>query len=37
MGPACSPRLKELEGEGLLRRTTPPPDGSAVYELTERG
>lgn len=31
-------RLKELEGEGLLRRTTlPPPAGSAVYELTERG
>jgi hypothetical protein len=31
-------RLKELEGEGLLRRATlPPPAGSAVYELTERG
>ena len=31
-------RLKELEGEGLLRRTTlPPPAGSAVYELTGRG
>jgi DNA-binding HxlR family transcriptional regulator len=31
-------RLRELEGEGLLRRTTlPPPAGSAVYELTERG
>ena len=31
-------RLKELEGEGLVRRTTlPPPAGSAVYELTERG
>jgi DNA-binding HxlR family transcriptional regulator/putative sterol carrier protein len=33
-----SGRLKELEGEGLVRRTTlPPPAGSAVYELTERG
>jgi DNA-binding HxlR family transcriptional regulator len=33
-----SGRLKELEGEGLLRRATlPPPAGSAVYELTERG
>ena len=31
-------RLKELEGEGLLRRTTlPPPAGSAVYQLTDRG
>ena len=31
-------RLKELEGEGLLRRATlPPPAGSAVYELTGRG
>jgi DNA-binding HxlR family transcriptional regulator/putative sterol carrier protein len=31
-------RLKELEGEGLLRRTTlPPPAGSAVYKLTGRG
>jgi DNA-binding HxlR family transcriptional regulator len=31
-------RLKELEAEGLARRTTlPPPAGSAVYELTERG
>jgi DNA-binding HxlR family transcriptional regulator len=31
-------RLKELESEGLLRRTKlPPPAGSAVYELTERG
>jgi DNA-binding HxlR family transcriptional regulator/putative sterol carrier protein len=31
-------RLKDLGGEGLLRRTTlPPPAGSAVYELTERG
>jgi DNA-binding HxlR family transcriptional regulator/putative sterol carrier protein len=31
-------RLKELEGEGVLRRTTlPPPAGSAVYELTGRG
>jgi len=31
-------RLKELEGEGVLRRTTlPPPAGSTVYELTERG
>ena len=31
-------RLKDLEGEGVLRRTTlPPPAGSAVYQLTERG
>jgi DNA-binding HxlR family transcriptional regulator/putative sterol carrier protein len=31
-------RLKELEGEGVLRRATlPPPAGSAVYELTGRG
>ncbi len=31
-------RLRDLEGEGVLRRTTlPPPAGSAVYELTERG
>ena len=31
-------RLKDLEGNGLLRRTTlPPPAGSAVYELTDRG
>jgi hypothetical protein len=30
-------RLKELEGEGLLRRATlPPPAESAVYELTGR-
>jgi hypothetical protein len=38
LGPTCSPRLKELEGESLLRRTTPPPPAcSAGYELTERG
>jgi DNA-binding HxlR family transcriptional regulator len=31
-------RLKNLEGEGLLCRVTlPPPAGSTVYELTERG
>lgn len=31
-------RLKALEGEGLVRHTTlPPPAGSSVYELTERG
>src|SRR5215210_783316 len=31
-------RLKDLEGNGILRRTTlPPPAGSKVYELTELG
>src|SRR5216117_1868167 len=31
-------RLKELERHGILgRRTLPPPAGSKVYELTERG
>src|SRR5215211_4757632 len=31
-------RLKDLAGAGVLRRTTlPPPAGSSVYELTERG
>src|SRR3954451_13767324 len=31
-------RLKNLESEGLLCRVTlPPPAGSTVYELTERG
>jgi len=31
-------RLKTLEGEGVIRRTTlPPPAGVHVYELTERG
>lgn len=31
-------RLKEMEGNGILRRTTlPPPAGSKVYELTELG
>jgi DNA-binding HxlR family transcriptional regulator/putative sterol carrier protein len=31
-------RLRDLEGEGVLRRATlPPPAGSAVYELTGRG
>ena len=31
-------RLRELEGHGVLRRRTlPPPAGSCVYELTERG
>jgi DNA-binding HxlR family transcriptional regulator len=31
-------RLRSLEREGVLRRTElPPPAGSLVYELTERG
>jgi hypothetical protein len=31
-------RLRELEASGVLRRRTlPPPAGSRVYELTERG
>jgi DNA-binding HxlR family transcriptional regulator len=31
-------RLKRLENVGVLRkRTLPPPAGSAVYELTDRG
>jgi DNA-binding HxlR family transcriptional regulator len=31
-------RLKELEGNGIVRRTTlPPPAGSRVYELTDLG
>lgn len=31
-------RLKKLEGSGVVaRRRLPPPAGSAVYELTERG
>lgn len=31
-------RLKDLEGHGLVRRTTlPPPAGARVYELTESG
>src|SRR5579875_3834022 len=31
-------RLRELEGHGVLRRRTlPPPAGSSIYELTERG
>jgi DNA-binding HxlR family transcriptional regulator/putative sterol carrier protein len=31
-------RLKDLEGNGILRRATlPPPAGSKVYELTELG
>jgi DNA-binding HxlR family transcriptional regulator len=31
-------RLKDLEGHGILRRTTlPPPAGSKVYELTDLG
>src|SRR5581483_6905736 len=31
-------RLKELEHEGIVRRTVlPPPAGSTVYELTETG
>jgi DNA-binding HxlR family transcriptional regulator len=33
-----SQRLRELEAAGVLqRRTLPPPAGSRVYELTERG
>lgn len=31
-------RLKDLEGEGVIgRRWLPPPAGSTVYELTEKG
>jgi DNA-binding HxlR family transcriptional regulator len=31
-------RLRELEESGIVRRSTlPPPAGSRVYELTERG
>jgi DNA-binding HxlR family transcriptional regulator/putative sterol carrier protein len=31
-------RLRDLEGHGIVWRTTlPPPAGSAVYELTDRG
>jgi DNA-binding HxlR family transcriptional regulator len=31
-------RLRELEASGLVRRgTLPPPAGSRIYELTERG
>src|SRR5579884_1004307 len=31
-------RLRELEAEGIVRRTVlPPPAGSTVYELTETG
>src|SRR5918998_3547088 len=31
-------RLKDLEGNGILRRATlPPPAGSKVYELTDLG
>jgi len=33
-----SQRLRELEADGLVRRSTlPPPASVAVYELTERG
>jgi DNA-binding HxlR family transcriptional regulator len=33
-----SQRLRELEGEEIVRRTKlPPPAGARVYELTERG
>jgi DNA-binding HxlR family transcriptional regulator len=33
-----SQRLRELEADGLVtRRRLPPPAGSKVYELTERG
>jgi DNA-binding HxlR family transcriptional regulator len=39
VGPdVLSQRLRELEQAGVLhRRTLPPPAGSRVYELTERG
>jgi DNA-binding HxlR family transcriptional regulator len=39
VGPdVLSQRLRELEQAGVLRRRTlPPPAGSRVYELTERG
>jgi DNA-binding HxlR family transcriptional regulator len=39
VGPdVLSQRLRELEGAGLVRRTTlPPPAASKVYELTPRG
>ncbi len=31
-------RLKDLEGNGIVRRSTlPPPAGSSVYELSEMG
>jgi DNA-binding HxlR family transcriptional regulator len=39
LGPdVLSQRLRELEQAGVIqRRTLPPPAGSRVYELTERG
>ena len=39
IGPdVLSQRLRELEAAGVLRRRTlPPPAGSRVYELTDRG
>src|SRR5215213_10177697 len=39
LGPdVLSQRLRELEAARVLRRSTlPPPAGSRVYELTERG
>ena len=39
VGPdVLSQRLRELEDAGVVRRgTLPPPAGSRVYELTERG
>jgi DNA-binding HxlR family transcriptional regulator len=39
IGPdVLSQRLRELEDAGVVRRRTlPPPAGSRVYELTERG
>ena len=39
VGPdVLSQRLRELEQAGILRRgTLPPPAGSKVYELTDRG
>ena len=39
LGPdVLSQRLRELEGAGVLgRRVLPPPAGSRVYELTDRG
>jgi DNA-binding HxlR family transcriptional regulator len=39
LGPdVLSQRLRELEGAGIVKRgTLPPPAGSKVYDLTERG
>src|SRR3954452_10567314 len=39
LGPdVLAQRLRDLEAAGIVaRRTLPPPAGSRVYELTERG